>query len=172
MVRILQFNQIIETAKFVVECSLVVLGWLFLRRLEQIKLEVARRSDFSQKWAALFFDASNAFMASVERLMTCLVFIVNTKDPNGLEGTEWQRNLNATLPVLVENHYRIQRLAALAPSMGPAAKRAAAALFESIQEFTVSKETNIEELRDKIDKFNFAVRDAHSEMIASRKDSH
>jgi hypothetical protein len=165
----MQFSQIIEVVKIVLECLIVGLGWVFVRRLEQIKSEVARHSDFNQKWADLFFDASNAFMVSVERLMTCLVFIVNTKNPNDKQGMEWQLQLNATLSVFIENHYRIQRLAVFARKNGPAAVKAADDLFDRVSEFTATKKTNLDELRGKINIFNRAVREAHSEMIASRE---
>lgn len=165
----MQFNQIIEIAKVALECLLAILGWIFLRRLEQIKSEVARRSDFNQKWADLLFDASNAFMISVERLLACLVLTTSRKDPNDPEGVKLQEQINALLFVFLENRYRIQRLAILAPSKGPRAEEAANDLYASIQQFFATKVANVEEIRRMIDSFNTAVRAAHAEMIASRK---
>jgi hypothetical protein len=165
------FSQIIEIAKVALEILLAVLGFVFLRRLEQIKLEVARRSDFSQKWADLFFDASNAFMVSVEHIKTYALLITGSNDRNDAKGMNWQQEINAALEVLIENRYRIQRLAVLAPSRGSAAEKAVDDLFSRIQEFTVTKKANLDDIRGKIDTFNRAVREAHSEMIASRADS-
>ena len=87
----MQFSQIIEVVKIVLECLIVGLGWVFVRRLEQIKSEVGRHSDFNQKWADLFFNASNTFMNSVERVMTYAAFITVAKDPNDTKGMEWQK---------------------------------------------------------------------------------
>jgi hypothetical protein len=167
----LQFNQIIEIAKILLECLLIILGWFFLRRLEQIKLEVARRSDFNQKWADLFFNASNAFMNSVERIMTYAAFITIAKDPNDAKGMEWQKEISTACEILLENRYRIQRLTVLAPRMGSEAEKAAEDLYNSVSDFTITKKANLGEIRGKIDTFNRAVREAHSEMIAARKNS-
>ena len=168
---ILQFNQIIEIAKIALECLLVVLGWFFLRRLEQIKLEVARHSDFSQKWADLFFDAANALMISVEHIMTYAFLLISDINESSPKRMEWQEEMNKALDILVENRYRIGRLAVLATSKGTASQKAADDLFDSVRELFNSKRINLNELRDKIDTFNRTVRDAHSEMIASRGNS-
>jgi hypothetical protein len=145
-----------------------VLGGLLLRRLEQVKLEVARRSDFSRRWADLFFDASHTFMVSVERLMTFYHLISGAADQNDQQSTEWALQANALHPVLIENYFRIQRLAVLAPSGGSAAEAAATQVLESIEKLTKTRTGNLGDLRREIDAFNRAVRSAHAEMLASR----
>lgn len=150
------------------ECLIVVLGWIFLRRLEQIKSEVARHSDFNQKWADLFFEASNAIMVSVEHIMTYAFLVTGDKDGNSPQKMEWQQEMNKALDVFLENQYRIQRLAVLATSKGSDVVKAADDLFESVRELFNNKRANLQELRVKIDTFNLAVRKAHAEMIASR----
>ena len=149
-------------------CVAIALGWLLLRRLEEVTSEVVRYSDFSRKWAELFFDTCNAFMESVERLMTMYHFLSHAKDPNDGVGMEWQRKANEQLPALVETHFRIQRLVLLAPSKGSAAGKAAIQIVESVQQLTRTKMGNLGDLRSQIDVFNRAVREAHSEMLASR----
>ncbi len=144
-------------------------GYFLLRRLEEIKSEVARHSDFSRKWAELFFDASNAFMTSVERLMALFSVLAWSKDPNNEAGTEWAKQANALYPALVENYFRIRRLVVLAPSKGPAAAQAADGLYQKVMALISNKAGNIDELRSEINIFNLAVREAHSEMIASKK---
>jgi hypothetical protein len=166
----LQLSAIIDLAKSLLPSVIVALiGMLLLRRLEGIKSEVSRRSDFNQKWADLFFDASNALMVSVEHIMTYAFLLVSDKNENSPKRIEWQQQMNEALNVLVENGYRIDRLSALAASKGPAAKKAADDLFESVKELFNTKRVNLGELRDKINTFNRTVREAHSEMIASRK---
>jgi hypothetical protein len=150
-------------------CVAGAIGWLLLRRLEEIKSEVVRYSDFSRKWAELFFDASNAFMITVERYMTIFHFLAHAADPNDQAGMAWQQQANALLPALVENHYRIQRLAALAPSKGSAGGKAAVQIVESVGRLTKTKMGNLDDIRREIDIFNNAVREAHSEMLASRR---
>lgn len=168
----MQFSAIIELIKSFLPSILVALfGWLLLGRLEEIKSEVARRSDFNQKWAGLFFDASNAFMVAVEHLMTSFVFLTDAAKPNDSQGMIHQHEVIETLPVILENLYRIQRLAALAAAKGPAAERAASDLFKNIQELIATKKGNVEELRRKIDSFNLTVREAHSEMISVSRNS-
>lgn len=109
------------------------LGWLLLRRLEQVKSEVARRSDYSSRWADLSFDASHAYMVALERWMTLIHFICDAAEPNGEQGMKWQVQANALLLELVENYYRIERLAVLAPSKATAAKAAATKILESTE---------------------------------------
>lgn len=145
-----------------------VFGWLLLRRLEEVKSEVARYSDFSRKWAELFFDASNAFMVSVERLMTIYRFLSDAADPNDQVGMDRQLQANALLPTLVEYYFRIQRLAVLAPSTGSTAEKAATQIVASIVKLTTARTGNLRDLRLEIDAFNYAVREAHAEMLASR----
>jgi hypothetical protein len=59
-----------------------VIGFMLLRRLEEVKSEVARRSDFNRKWAELFFEASNTFMVSVERLLALVSVFATAPNPN------------------------------------------------------------------------------------------
>jgi hypothetical protein len=83
---------LLELAKILLPTGVgAIIGLLLLRRLEQVKGEVARQSDFNRKSAELFFDSSNTFLVS---------------------------SVNDLLPVLKENSFRIQRLVALAPSKG------------------------------------------------------
>jgi hypothetical protein len=146
----------------------VLLGWLLLRRLEEVKSEVARRSDYSRQWADLFFETSHTFIVSVERLMTFYQFLSNAADPNDRQGMEWQQQANALLPVLLEHYFRIQRLVLLARSRGSAAEAAATRILESTEKLTKTRTGNLGDLRREIDAFNQAVREAHSEMLASR----
>jgi hypothetical protein len=143
-------------------------GWLLLRRLEEVKSEVARYSDFSRKWAELFFDASNAFMVSVERLITLYTFLSNVANPNDEVGMERQHKANALLPELHENYLRIQRLVPLAPLNGPVAVRAATQVYESVGNLTKTRMGNVVDVRREIDAFNQAVRISHAEMLAAR----
>jgi hypothetical protein len=145
-----------------------MIGLLLLRRLEQVKSEVVRYSDFNRRWAELFFDSSNTFMVSVERLLALYCLLSNAPDPNDQLGLERQRQANDLLPVLAENRFRIQRLVAFAPSKGPAAFAAANRVFESVAKLTQARQGNVEDLRGQIDEFNHAARKAHSEMLSSR----
>jgi hypothetical protein len=145
-----------------------VFGWLLLRRLEEVKSEVARRSDYSRRWADLFFDASHTYMVSLERLLTLYYFLSNAADPNDEQGTNWALEANSLLPVLFENYVRIKRLAALAPSSGPAAEAAATQILESTEKLTKTRRFNLDDIRREIDVFNQTVRAAHSEMLSRR----
>ncbi len=145
-----------------------VIGLLLLRKLEHVKSEVARYSDFNRRWADLFFDSSNTFMVSVERLLALYELLSADPDPNGQSGSELQRQANDLLLVLVENRFRIQRLVALAPTMGPAAYSSASRVFEEVAKLTQTRQCNVEEFCGHIDEFNYAARKAHSEMLASQ----
>jgi hypothetical protein len=162
----------IDLTKSLLPSVLVALfGLLLLRKLEEIKSDVARRSDFNQKWAALFFDASNALMVSVEHIMTYAFLLICDKDEKSPKRLEWQEEMNNALDVLVENRYRIDRLSTLAASKGQDSQKAADELFDSVRVLFNSKRVDLGEIKSKITKFNHAVRAAHSEMIASRKNS-
>jgi hypothetical protein len=167
----MQFSQIIELVKIVLECLIVGLGWVFVRRLEQIKSEVARHSDFSRKWADLFFDTANALMISVERIVTYASLITSDKDGRSPNSAEWGKQMSNAFEVFVENKYRISRLSALASTKGQASARAADELYDSVAELLRTKRADIAELLEKINTFNRSVREAHSEMIASRRNS-
>ena len=160
---------VLELAKILLPTGVAaMIGLLLLRKLEQVKSEVARHSDFNRRWADLFFDSSNTFMVSVERLLALYWLLGDAPDPNDQSGTELQRQANALLPILVENRFRIQRLVALAPSKGLAAYTAANRVFEEVAKVTQTRKANVEELRGHIDAFNHAARKAHSEMLASQ----
>ncbi|MGO9230891.1 MAG: hypothetical protein ACLQKA_17005 [Bryobacteraceae bacterium] len=145
-----------------------VFGWMLLRRLEEVESEVARRSDYSRRWADLFFDASHTYMVPLERLLTLYHFLAHAADPNKEQGTKWAVEANALLPVLFENSLRIQRLAVLAPSSGPAAEAAATKILESTETLTKTRSLNLGEIRRETDTFNQAVRVAHAEMLSRR----
>jgi hypothetical protein len=149
-------------------CVGAAFGWLLLRRLEEVKSEVVRYSDFGRKWAELFFDASNTFMVSVERLMAFYSLLSTMAAPNDQWGMGLQRQANDLLPVLRENFFRIQRLVALAPSKGSGAEAAANSITTGVSQLTKTRQGDLTALRREIDEFNRAVREAHSEMLASR----
>ena len=160
---------LLEFAKILLPTGVgAIIALLLLRRLEQVKCEVARHSDFNRKWAELFFDSSNTFLVSSERFLALYYMLTVVAEPNNEWGIGLQRQVNDLLPVLKENSFRIQRLVALAPSQGPAAWAAANRLFESIAVLTKTRTANVEELRGQIDEFSHAARTAHSEMLASR----
>ena len=80
---------VFELAKILLPTGIAaVFGWLLVKRLEGVKSEVARYSDFSQKWAELFFDASHTFMVLVERLITLYSFLTIAANPNDETGIE------------------------------------------------------------------------------------
>jgi hypothetical protein len=81
---------------------------------------------------------------------------------------ERQRQANELLPLLIEQMFRVQRSVVLAPEMGPVANDAAAGqLVERVAALTSTRKGNLVELRQCIDSFNLAAREAHSEMLAS-----
>lgn len=149
-------------------CVGAIIGLLLLRRLEQVKSEVVRHSDFNRRWAELFFDSSNTFMVSVERLLVLSYFLSDAQDPNDKLGLERQSQVNDLLPILFENRFRIRRLVALAPSKGPDAGAAANRVFEAVQKLMQSRQGNAEVISRLIDEFNYAARRAHAEMLSSR----
>src|ERR1700736_2717786 len=105
------FSVMVDLLKILLPtCVAAIFGWVLLRRLEEVKSEAASYSDFSRKWAELFFDASSAFMVSVERLQTFCYLLTGSKNPMGKEGMEWSEQANAIVPVILENYFRIQRL--------------------------------------------------------------
>lgn len=118
------FSVVIDLIKSLLPSILLALfGLLLLRKLEEIKTNVARHSDFSQKWAALFFDAANAFMSSAEYILSRLIFLVSSKGVNDKQGHELAQKINSELHVLLENRFRIQRQAQMAPQKGSAADK-------------------------------------------------
>ena len=150
-------------------CVAGALGWALLRRIEEIRAEVTRRSDFSRKWADIFFDASNGLMVSIERLLTCYKLLSDAADSNDTAGLERQSQANEQIPAVLEQMYRIQRLVLLAPKTGPNATRAVDQLIEDVATLTRVKTGDVTRIRQRIDCFNQAAREAHAEMLAQSK---
>ena len=166
----MQFSTTIELIKILSPSIVVALiGWLLLRRLEEIKAEVTRRSDFNQKWADLLFDATNALMVAGERIMTYAFLVISDHDQKSSRRAEWTEEMNNALEIFLENRYRISRLSLLAESKGAECEAAATGLSDRVLEVYSIKSVKLDELRDKIMVFNRAAREAHSEMIGLRR---
>lgn len=153
----------IEIASFVLPTSAAVLiGWIFLRRLEEVKAEVVRYSDFNRKWADLFFNASNAYMESIERVLTNYQFLSGSHDPNDEWETALVRETKELLPKVWENYNRILRLVVFAPSTRKATEQAAEELFEVVRSLTKTRRGVVADIRRSIESFNYAARAAHA----------
>jgi hypothetical protein len=106
-----------------------ILGVLLLRRIESIKAEVAKQSEFHKKWAEQFFDCCQEFMSSIEKELAVLLFLTGLKDPNTEVGTELQKEISRLHPVISELELRIRRSVVFAPKTGLAVTQAAKACF-------------------------------------------
>ncbi len=95
--------------------------------------------------------------------MTLYALISQAADQNDDQSAKWALQANEVHPALVENYFRVQRLALLAPSLGTEAD-----VVERISRLTRDRVGNLSDLRGDIDAFNKAVRQAHAEMLASR----
>jgi hypothetical protein len=107
-------------------------------------------------------------MVALERWMALFNLLSSASSPNDEQGLKWQSQANASFLELMENYYRIERLATLAPSKGSAAKAAATKILESTEKASKTRRVPLGDLRLEIDAFNHAVREAHAEMLASR----
>jgi len=87
-----------------------LVGWLLLRRLEEIKSEVARYSDFNRKWADVFFDDCQRFMISVERVLALLSMLTVRANRNDDTGMKWQHEVNDLLVVVTEYRFRLKEI--------------------------------------------------------------
>ena len=64
-----------------------IFGTLLLRRIESVKAEVAKQSEFDKKWAEQFFGCCQEFMNSIERELAILNFLQGLENPNDEFGT-------------------------------------------------------------------------------------
>lgn len=149
--------------------SVVVLGLAFLRKVEGVKAEVTKQSDFHKKWAEAFFDTCQQFMSSMERYMALLNQIKELENPNGLIGTAHQNELNSLNVVLSELELRIRRSVVFAPVYGLGVSVAAKEAFAELRQMVNTMQGSFDSLHLKINLFNKAVKVAHSEMLGLNK---
>ncbi len=149
--------------------TVTIIGVLLLRRIEGIKTEASRQSDFQTKWAEQFFHCCQNFLCTIERVLALLTFISRQKNPNDALGTELQSEIMRLYPKIIELELRIRRSVVFAPLMGSDAKNQAAALIELIgklnEELNKTKKGNVDKIIEKMNEFNIASRKAHAEML-------
>ncbi len=151
---------------FATPVTVTIIGVLLLRRIEGIKTEASRQSDFQTKWAEQFFDCCQTFLCTIERALALLTYISIQKNPNDVLGTELQSEISMQLfPKIIELELRIRRSVVFAPITGSDAKNSSHACFELIAKLANAKGGNADEIIEEMNRFNIAARRAHAEML-------
>lgn len=155
---------LLELAKVLATPIVVgIFGLLLLRRIEGIKSEVAKQSDFHKKWAEQFFGCCQEFMQALERQLSVLSFVV--KNPNSEVASELLKELNFLNITIAELQVRIRRSVVFAEKTGLDVTQAADHSFKLLSDGLSSKKLNVEEILGKMNEFNIAARKAHEEML-------
>jgi hypothetical protein len=152
-------------SKLLLPFILAWIGVLLVRDIETRKAGVGRSSDFKQKWADGFFDASHEFTESTERYASILNILQGMSNPNSAWGTKLQQELNDLNVRLAELLLRIQRFAYYAPSKGGEAIKATNAVQSYLDQMVTNRKGNFDLLISLQNSFNRAVREAHAEML-------
>jgi len=152
-------------SKLVLPFILAWIGVLLVRDIETRKAGVGRSSDFKQKWADGFFDASHEFMESTERYASILNILQGMSNPNSVFGTKLQEELNELNVRLGELGLRIERFAYYAPSKGGEAIKTSKAVQSYLTQMVNNLQGNFDRLNSLQNSFNRAVREAHAEML-------
>ncbi len=84
-------------------------GILFLKHVEDKRRESERKSNFTEKWAALLFDTCHDYLNNVERVAALLHQLL-TVDPNSERGKRYQNDCSDCFPKIEELAFRIRRL--------------------------------------------------------------
>jgi len=156
----------LEAAKVLLTPIVVaILGVLLLRRVEGIKSEVAKQSDFNKKWAEQFFECCQEFMRALERELALLNALATLENPNDELGTKLKKEISQLHPTLSELELRIRRSVAFAPLTGGAATKAADECIKLTGALTASMKGNFDEIINKMNEFNVASRKVHEEML-------
>jgi hypothetical protein len=157
---------LLEVAKVLATPIVVaILGVLLLRRIESVKSEVAKQSDFHKKWAEQFFECCQEFMQTLEKDLALLTVLAGLKNMNDEFGTELQKEISRLSPTLSELELRIRRSVAFAPSTGAAVTKAASECLALTRELLGSMKGNVDDIISKMNEFNIAARKAHEEML-------
>lgn len=159
----------IEIVKVIASIStpviVAIFGFLFLRRIESVKAEVAKQSEFHKKWAEQFFGCCQEFMSSIERELAILNFLQGLENPNDEFGTELQKELSRLHPYISELELRIRRSVVFAPKKGHSVTQAANACLVLMGTLVKLGKGSFDEIIEKMNNFNIAARAAHAEML-------
>ncbi len=147
-----------------------ILGITFLRKVEAIKKEVAKESDFDSRWASLFFEACNDFMEKVERYMVLLYQIQMLDNKNGETSSFYQKEMTELNPKIEEIELKIRRLAGFAPLNGKKTDEKAVEIQGELVNL-IEKGGSFDDLFDKIKEFCSLAKSAHAEMLNPSKTS-
>lgn len=141
-----------------------IFGLLLLRRIEGIKSEVAKQSDFHKKWAEQFFGCCQEFMSAIERQLSILVCLAGMKSNDEL-ANELSKESKCLSITIIELETRIARSVFFAKTTGPAVTQAAESCYELLRSGLESKKVNPKDIIYKMNEFNVASRKAHEEML-------
>jgi len=142
-----------------------VVGILLLRRIEGVKSQVGRQSDFNVQWAKEFFDSCQNFLRALEREMAILAVLAGLPDPNDDYGTGLQKEASQLHPTISELELRIRRCVGFAPNEGPRVEKAARACIELAGSLVTARQGSFDKIIDSMNEFNSSARRAHAEML-------
>lgn len=139
-------------------------GILFLKHVEDKRRESERKSNFTEKWAALLFDTCHDYLNNVERV-AALLHQLRAVDPNSERGKRYQNECNDCFPRIAELALRIRRLSLLAPKNENELIEASTNLGSYLSDMINNRQGNFDVLYDHIKDFNERAKKAHFEII-------
>jgi hypothetical protein len=152
------------TIQAITPIAVVVLGIFLLRKVESIKSEVAKSSEFASKWAGEFWITCQEFMRCTERYMAILNQL-GFSHPNNETVIKCQKECTELSVKLTELELRIRRMVAFSPKNAEIVTTPAKGILSMLSSALTTGKGNFDDLFSIINSFNMAARDAHAEMI-------
>lgn len=146
---------------------LLVIGFgvYFHRRLEGIRAEASRQSDFRTKWAEQFFNCCQDFLRANERNLALICRFPGLPDKNGSSAIELTKEVEQLHIQITELSVRIRRCLVFAPKTGQVAVVAAKECLDLVSNSLKAKHVNVDEIIESMNRFNKLSRDSHAEML-------
>lgn len=161
-------TMIMEIIKIAIQAitliAVVVLGVILLRKIEGIKSEVAKSSEFTSKWAEEFWTTCQEFMRHTERYMAILNQLQFLSSPNN-ETVKYHKELTELNAKLAELELRIRRVVAFSPKNAEKVTTPAKDILSMLSSALDTGKGNFDDLFGIVNTFNMAARDAHAEMM-------
>ena len=150
---------------FASPCVALILGLVLLRKVEIIKTQVNRNSQFSIKWAESFYSYAQEYMESIGRYLALLSHLQMLKPEDKEKEQEIIHELNEFHVAIPEIQLRIRVFATFSPIHGAALIKASNSIQEKISKLMRDKKGNLDIIINDLKEFCIVAKSAHAEML-------
>ncbi len=137
-------------------------GIFLLRKTEQIKSSIIRKSDFSVKWATEFFEVYRSFINDTEEVMN-LLFHLQTADNE--RSAKIVDNLSEVFISLSKSELHLSIILLSFPKIKSDIDFHTNNIIETLRKMIETKEGNFDELKKIVAKFSDSAREVHKRLL-------